>query len=63
MPGQVHTYFTGSEQNVFRGYKKELEGVFEDNTKDSATSGGDEGEVSSAYVAAKSSVRGGAHAD
>ncbi|OJJ49164.1 hypothetical protein ASPZODRAFT_150101 [Penicilliopsis zonata CBS 506.65] len=27
LPGQVHTYFAGSEQNVFRGYKKELEGL------------------------------------
>ena len=27
LPGQVHTYFGGSEQNVFRGYKKELEGL------------------------------------
>ncbi|KAJ6126694.1 Gaa1-like protein [Penicillium sp. IBT 18751x] len=25
LPGQVHAYFTGSEQNIFRGYKKELE--------------------------------------
>lgn len=24
LPGQVHTYFGGSEQNVFRGYKEEL---------------------------------------
>lgn len=27
LPGQVHAYFTGSEQNVFRGYKKELQGL------------------------------------
>ncbi|KKA23036.1 Rhomboid protein 2 [Rasamsonia emersonii CBS 393.64] len=27
LPGQVHTYFGGSEQNIFRGYKKELEGL------------------------------------
>ena len=27
LPGQVHAYFAGSEQNVFRGYKKELEGL------------------------------------
>ncbi|KAJ5679754.1 hypothetical protein N7462_007998 [Penicillium macrosclerotiorum] len=27
LPGQVHAYFTGSEQNIFRGYKKELEGL------------------------------------
>lgn len=27
LPGQVHAYFSGSEQNVFRGYKKELDGL------------------------------------
>lgn len=27
LPGQVHTYFAGSEQNIFRGYKRELESV------------------------------------
>ncbi|KAJ5088743.1 hypothetical protein N7456_012359 [Penicillium angulare] len=27
LPGQVHAYFTGSEQNIFRGYKQELEGL------------------------------------
>lgn len=27
LPGQVHTYFTGSEQNVFRAYKLELADV------------------------------------
>lgn len=27
LPGQVHAYFSGSEQNVFRGYKRELEGL------------------------------------
>lgn len=27
LPGQVHTYFSGSEQNIFRGYKRELETV------------------------------------
>ncbi|KAJ5567743.1 Rhomboid protein 2 [Penicillium sp. DV-2018c] len=30
LPGQVHAYFTGSEQNIFRGYKKELEGLLND---------------------------------
>ncbi|CAI7607594.1 unnamed protein product [Penicillium pancosmium] len=25
LPGQVHAYFTGSEQNIFRGYKQELQ--------------------------------------
>lgn len=29
LPGQVHTYFGGSEQNIFRGYKKELEGLLD----------------------------------
>ncbi|KAL1956212.1 hypothetical protein VTO42DRAFT_7559 [Malbranchea cinnamomea] len=29
LPGQVHTYFGGSEQNVFRAFKKEVEGVKE----------------------------------
>ncbi|KAE8350866.1 rhomboid protein 2 [Aspergillus coremiiformis] len=27
LPGQVHAYFSGSEQNIFRGYKRELEGL------------------------------------
>lgn len=27
LPGQVHTYFAGSEQNVFRAFRKEVEGV------------------------------------
>lgn len=27
LPGQVHTYFTGSEQNIFRAYKHEVESV------------------------------------
>jgi glycosylphosphatidylinositol transamidase len=30
LPGQVHTYFGGSEQNIFRGYKRELEGLLSD---------------------------------
>ncbi len=29
LPGQVHTYFTGSEQNVFRAYKHEVDSVAE----------------------------------
>ncbi|GFN18475.1 GPI-anchor transamidase subunit GAA1 [Aspergillus tubingensis] len=32
LPGQVHAYFSGSEQHIFRGYKKELEGVLEGQT-------------------------------
>ncbi|CAG8882220.1 unnamed protein product [Penicillium salamii] len=43
LPGQVHAYFTGSEQNIFRGYKKELEGILNDETKDRA-------EVTAGYV-------------
>ncbi|KAF7180282.1 hypothetical protein CNMCM7691_009449 [Aspergillus felis] len=27
LPGQVHAYFSGSEQNIFRGYKRELESL------------------------------------
>ncbi|PLN77312.1 Gaa1-domain-containing protein [Aspergillus taichungensis] len=27
LPGQVHAYFSGSEQHVFRGYKKEIESL------------------------------------
>jgi glycosylphosphatidylinositol transamidase len=27
LPGQVHAYFAGTEQNIFRGYKKELESL------------------------------------
>lgn len=29
LPGQVHTYFAGSDQNVFRGYKNEVEALEE----------------------------------
>ncbi|KAJ5321751.1 Gaa1-like [Penicillium brevicompactum] len=36
LPGQVHAYFTGSEQNIFRGYKNELEGILNDESKDKA---------------------------
>lgn len=43
LPGQVHAYFTGSEQNIFRGYKKELEGILNDESKDKA-------EVTAGYV-------------
>lgn len=27
LPGQVHTYFAGSDQNVFRGYKHEVDAL------------------------------------
>lgn len=30
LPGQVHAYFTGSEQNIFRGYKRELEALLDE---------------------------------
>ncbi|PYH46859.1 rhomboid protein 2 [Aspergillus saccharolyticus JOP 1030-1] len=32
LPGQVHAYFSGSEQHIFRGYKKELEAILEGQT-------------------------------
>ncbi|PYI11572.1 rhomboid protein 2 [Aspergillus sclerotiicarbonarius CBS 121057] len=34
LPGQVHAYFSGSEQHIFRGYKKELEDVLAGQTED-----------------------------
>jgi hypothetical protein len=34
LPGQVHAYFTGSEQNIFRGYKKELEVLLEEGREE-----------------------------
>lgn len=30
LPGQVHAYFTGSEQNIFRGYKREIEALVDE---------------------------------
>lgn len=39
LPGQVHAYFSGSEQHIFRGYKKELEGLLGRNV---GNNGGDE---------------------
>ncbi|OXV09155.1 hypothetical protein Egran_03082 [Elaphomyces granulatus] len=38
LPGQVHTYFGGSEQNIFRGFKKELEGLLIDGEASPAVS-------------------------
>jgi glycosylphosphatidylinositol transamidase len=29
LPGQVHTYFTGSEHNVFRAYRHEVHGMID----------------------------------
>lgn len=46
LPGQVHTYFAGSEQHIFRGYKKELEGLL----VDSGPEGGKGGETSPVYI-------------
>ncbi|KAM0324537.1 hypothetical protein ACHAQA_007922 [Verticillium albo-atrum] len=31
LPGQVHTYFAGSDQNVFRGYKHEIDALVDKN--------------------------------
>ncbi|KAB5526300.1 Gaa1-like protein [Coniochaeta sp. 2T2.1] len=31
LPGQVHTYFGGSDQNVFRAYKREIESLADSN--------------------------------
>lgn len=44
LPGQVHAYFTGSEQNIFRGYKKELEVLLNEGREN------DEVAVTPAYV-------------
>lgn len=33
LPGQVHAYFTGSEQNIFRGYKQELQTLLNEGRK------------------------------
>ncbi|KAJ5217412.1 hypothetical protein N7468_010420 [Penicillium chermesinum] len=33
LPGQVHAYFTGSEQNIFRGYKREIEGLLNEGAE------------------------------
>ncbi|KAL1989892.1 hypothetical protein VTN49DRAFT_7089 [Thermomyces lanuginosus] len=46
LPAQVHTYFTGSEQNIFRGYKRELEGLLKDSGEGIGKYGETEPEVS-----------------
>lgn len=46
LPGQVHAYFTGSEQNIFRGYKKELEALLDEGRETGAQQ--DEGVVTPA---------------
>ncbi|PYH91528.1 rhomboid protein 2 [Aspergillus ellipticus CBS 707.79] len=48
LPGQVHAYFSGSEQHVFRGYKKELEGILASQTEDGQE--GRKDEFTPAYV-------------
>jgi len=48
LPGQVHAYFTGSEQNIFRGYKKELEVLLNEGREDGVSS--DEVAVTPAYA-------------
>ncbi|KAL2009779.1 hypothetical protein VTN00DRAFT_5586 [Thermoascus crustaceus] len=47
LPGQVHTYFAGSEQNIFRGYKKELEGLIAQGENEGE---GKSGEISPAIL-------------
>ena len=47
LPGQVHAYFTGSEQNIFRGYKKELEELLNEGRENGQ---GDEAGLTPAYV-------------
>lgn len=44
LPGQVHAYFSGSEQNVFRGFKKELEGLLVADGNGDSNGGGGGGE-------------------
>ncbi|KAF7115807.1 hypothetical protein CNMCM5793_003447 [Aspergillus hiratsukae] len=34
LPGQVHAYFSGSEQNIFRGYKRELESLLNSGSQE-----------------------------
>lgn len=48
LPGQVHAYFSGSEQHIFRGYKKELEAILERQTLSEQDSRNDE--FTPAYV-------------
>ena len=48
LPGQVHAYFTGSEQNIFRGYKRELEGLLKEGHDDEIKE--DEAELTPTYV-------------
>ncbi|POS83933.1 Gaa1-domain-containing protein, partial [Erysiphe pulchra] len=34
LPGQVHTYFSGSDQNIFRGYKHEVNALEDKNNNE-----------------------------
>jgi hypothetical protein len=34
LPGQVHTYFSGSDQNVFRAFKREVDMLAEKKNKE-----------------------------
>jgi GPI-anchor transamidase subunit GAA1 len=34
LPGQVHTYFTGSDQHVFRAFKREVDALVDKEIKE-----------------------------
>jgi glycosylphosphatidylinositol transamidase len=34
LPGQVHTYFTGSEHDVFRAYRHEVHGLIDKSVEE-----------------------------
>ncbi|KAJ5637815.1 hypothetical protein N7490_007694 [Penicillium lividum] len=54
LPGQVHAYFTGSEQNIFRGYRRELEGLLNEGQKSGDSQ--DEAELTPAISAKIQSI-------
>ncbi|KAJ5809725.1 uncharacterized protein N7503_001943 [Penicillium pulvis] len=54
LPGQVHAYFTGSEQNIFRGYKQELKVLL--NEGGQSENGQDEAEFTPAISAKIQSI-------
>ncbi|XHG01572.1 hypothetical protein AWENTII_004947 [Aspergillus wentii] len=39
LPGQVHAYFSGSEQHIFRGYKKEIETLLNNGSEGEGENG------------------------
>ncbi|KAF1365136.1 Glycosylphosphatidylinositol:protein transamidase, GAA1 component [Lizonia empirigonia] len=41
LPGQVHTYFTGSEHNVFRAYRQEVHGMIDNSVEERSQKLGD----------------------